>query len=63
MIRGKCIDELFKGRDPLKNIVIKATTGAPSADANAPIVYNSYDNDWYVYSSSASDYIQMVDGA
>jgi hypothetical protein len=57
--RGKLTEQLFGGRDPLKNIVVKSDTGAPTADAKAPFVYNSYDDDWYIYSVTSSDYVKV----
>jgi hypothetical protein len=58
--RGKMIEQLFVGKDPLRRIYIKTDTGAPSSALTAyPFVYNSYDDDWYIYSQTSSDFVKV----
>jgi hypothetical protein len=60
-IRGKLIDQLFLGKDPMKNIFVTHDTGAPSSSLTAyPFVYNAHDDDWYIFSQTTSDFVKVV---
>lgn len=59
-IRSKLIDEVFKGKDPMKNIFITHDTGAPSSSLTAyPFVYNAHDSAWYIYSITSTDFVKV----
>lgn len=58
-LRGKLQDEVFFGKDPMKTITIYAVTGTPTIGSASPFVYNSYDDDWYIYSQTDSTHIKI----
>lgn len=58
-LRGKLLDQVFFGKDPLRRITIYGVTGTPTIGSASPFVYNSYDDTWYIYSQTDSTHVKI----